>query len=762
MQQQQPPAQPQQPAAAALPQGGPAAAAGQQQQNPRQQPPPPPPPLPPQGFPFQPQRPGYQNYSQFYDDPATEHWTTNLGQVYQRYDVGGGLTPQALRNHIYTAGNSNHAVSVLVHIRDPAAQPDDPGEIMLCHRLTRYEDGNMGLVPLPFPNVGHGFLGDVRNNGQAPFSVELPDATFSRINANTQVPDFGLMEQILHGDPTITMVGPFPAGTADVSPVDSRQAMMVPNWIGRMFLHQGMTPREAYHAVYGAVQTVGREADCSPLLDWLRLTLTRPAANQPPRTAIPPLSPPVLATQKAISTFQDYRLNHMLHDLPGLAPGAILQLTQVAQQGLAMLAHEQRLTRQDQVQAREQKSARKKPSSYYQNDLDALLRLVQVASEDDLPDIHEQLANHTKTQTQRVILQRAIQANMVGRQMIGEDFPVTTAMAQKVQMVAYGSPDDTDFTLGLHIFNMGAQNTSAVSEQDRINRQADILYGHSVAPSLDEVAELTNSTKDVLIPRDSDQLRSALDRTLVFYETVFGELHPLVRSIEAFIRAVATQSRRIKDLLASSGQGHLLPIYAPKIARWFQVEMNTWIMEQRISLVAIPAPDFTQVFRMIRTYNPMWNRPFPSAYLLEYSPVGYGTSGASVTPSTYSGVTQPTLAYSPGSSASGTTATGTTNNPPTTSTTPSNARINNTHYDPRFQRFRDQNIKIATLKANLGSRNPPVSLPTNASGSTHCLAYHIKGMCNSICGAKADHRQLTEPETTALIAWCDSHFKIVE
>eukprot|EP00980_Cylindrotheca_fusiformis_P029488 scaffold23484_cov120-Cylindrotheca_fusiformis.AAC.1 len=124
---QQPPAQPPQQPAAAAPQGGPAAAAGQQQ-NPRGQPPPPPPPLPPQGFPFQPQRPGYQNYAQFYDDPATEHWTTNLGQVYQRYDVGGGLTPQALRNHIYTAGNNGHAVSVLVHIRDPAAQPDDPGE----------------------------------------------------------------------------------------------------------------------------------------------------------------------------------------------------------------------------------------------------------------------------------------------------------------------------------------------------------------------------------------------------------------------------------------------------------------------------------------------------------------------------------------------------------------------------------------------------------------------------------------------------------
>eukprot|EP00980_Cylindrotheca_fusiformis_P022301 scaffold9180_cov160-Cylindrotheca_fusiformis.AAC.1 len=186
-------------------------------------------------------------------------------------------------------------------------------------------------------------------------------------------------------------------------------------------------------------------------------------------------------------------------------------------------------------------------------------------------------------------------------------------------------------------------------------------------------------------------------------------------------------------------------------------------MEQRLSPVVIPAPDFTQVFRMIRTYNPMWNRPFPSTYLIEYNPIGYGSTGASVAPTAYSGVTQPSMMYSPGSSATGTTATGPANNPPTPSTAPpSNSRINNTNYDPRFQRFRDQNIKIATLKANLGSRTPPVTIPNNASGTPHCLAYHIKGMCNSICGAKADHRQLTEPETTALIAWCDTHYKIVE
>eukprot|EP00980_Cylindrotheca_fusiformis_P012538 scaffold3079_cov119-Cylindrotheca_fusiformis.AAC.14 len=757
--------------------GGAAAAAGQQppQQQPPQQPqqqqqqpqqpvqPPLQPLQQPAPYPFN-APPGHQTYAQFYDDPATEHWTIDvLAQVYQRYDIGGGLSPRGLRDYLYNSGNNRRAVSVLVHIRDPNDAADQPGEIRLCHRLTRYDAGVLGLNQNLIPHVGHGFFGDVRLNGQAPYSVELPDSVFARINQVTQVPDFGLMEQLLNADPDLPLVGPFPAGTADCSPIDSRQAMMVPNWIARMFLHQGMTPREAYTAVYGVAQAAQQEAAVEPLLNWLRLALTRPAADQPPRTAIPPLTAPLLRTQRAMDVFQDYRLNHMLADLQGISPAGVLQLSHVTHQGLATIAHETRLTRLDQAEARNQKAARKKPADYYQDYLDGLLRLVQVGSEDDLPPIHEQLANHTKTQTQRVILQRAVHATLTARQIDSEEFPVTTAMAQKVHLVSYGTQAaDTDFTEGLHVFNMGTQDSTASTEQDRLNLQADILYGQSVAPSLDEVAELTSSSKDVYIPRDTDQLRAALERTHAFYETLFGDQHTLVRAIDVFIRVVSNNSRRMKDLLASTGQAHLIPVFAPKVARWFHVEMNNWLIEQRQSPVALPAPDFTQVFRKIRSYDPSWNRPFPIAYMVEFPVSQFQmTSAGSVAPSMQSGITQPTAFYSgtagtmPPSLAPSSTTTSTTNRP-------DNSRVRNTAYDNRFERFREKNIKTGTLKANLTSRTPPVQIPRNAAGTPHCLAYHIKGLCNSNCGASADHRPLTEPETTALVTWCDEHYKIVE
>lgn len=288
---------------------------------------------------------GHTSYSQFYDDPANDPWKGSYGNVYQQYGTQGNqIQPQVLRSQLYSSGNNRLAICVLLHIRAATAPADEPGEIALCHRLTRFEPG-LGQARPSFADTGNGFIGDVLPHGQAPFSVELPDTLFNRINTVTQVPHAGLLEQDLNAGPEVALVGPYPAGTADCSPVISRQAMLVPNNIARMFLHHSMSPKDAYQAVRGALQASGIAGDCEPLLDWLRLALTRPAANVPPRTAIAPLGPPVLANPDAFTAFQTYRLDHMHHDLPGITPGAILQLGQATQHGFASLALEQRLAR---------------------------------------------------------------------------------------------------------------------------------------------------------------------------------------------------------------------------------------------------------------------------------------------------------------------------------------------------------------------------------------------------------------------------------
>jgi hypothetical protein len=46
------------------------------------------------------------------------------------------------------------------------------------------------------------------------------------------------------------------------------------------------------------------------------------------------------------------------------------------------------------------------------------------------------------------------------------------------------------------------------------------------------------------------------------------------------------------------------------------------------------------------------------------------------------------------------------------------------------------------------------ALPKNAQGVDMCVSYHVKGICNSRCGRKGDHRAHSEAETKSLLAWC--------
>jgi hypothetical protein len=49
-------------------------------------------------------------------------------------------------------------------------------------------------------------------------------------------------------------------------------------------------------------------------------------------------------------------------------------------------------------------------------------------------------------------------------------------------------------------------------------------------------------------------------------------------------------------------------------------------------------------------------------------------------------------------------------------------------------------------------------LPKNAQGKDMCVSYHVKGICNSRCSRKMDHRTHNATETQALLGWCKIAF----
>jgi hypothetical protein len=59
------------------------------------------------------------------------------------------------------------------------------------------------------------------------------------------------------------------------------------------------------------------------------------------------------------------------------------------------------------------------------------------------------------------------------------------------------------------------------------------------------------------------------------------------------------------------------------------------------------------------------------------------------------------------------------------------------------------------IKAALERGHP---IPKTMGGKEMCISYHVKGVCNTNCSRKADHRTHTTTKTGKLVTWCVEAF----
>jgi hypothetical protein len=113
------------------------------------------------------------------------------------------------------------------------------------------------------------------------------------------------------------------------------------------------------------------------------------------------------------------------------------------------------------------------------------------------------------------------------------------------------------------------------------------------------------------------------------------------------------------------------------------------------------------------------------------------------TPSVISDVTGATE-HTSGTGSSGGTSTGA---PP-----PSQAPVRNSAPDPAYDAFAVLGLKTAKVKDYCHAKK--IRWPTVRNGVPFCASYHIKHMCNTRCGAAADHNVQSPPEVERMVAWC--------
>jgi hypothetical protein len=86
------------------------------------------------------------------------------------------------------------------------------------------------------------------------------------------------MSQLLAGDPTLALVGPFANGEAGTELVRTSRTMYVPPRYVPLFLTLDVSPQAGYESLVAAATSNNDLVNCAPLPKWMRLALTREAA----------------------------------------------------------------------------------------------------------------------------------------------------------------------------------------------------------------------------------------------------------------------------------------------------------------------------------------------------------------------------------------------------------------------------------------------------------------------------------------------------
>lgn len=125
-------------------------------------------------------------------------------------------------------------------------------------------------------NQSFTFSGDLVGK-QVP-SVTWEDSVFDPVGVNPILvgTDVAVEEALaLALDPNIMMMGPHAAGAAGTLEVLVCGAIYVPPPFVSLVMHQDFTPRQAWGILGGAIVPAGKEFECRPLLNWLKVALTR-------------------------------------------------------------------------------------------------------------------------------------------------------------------------------------------------------------------------------------------------------------------------------------------------------------------------------------------------------------------------------------------------------------------------------------------------------------------------------------------------------
>jgi hypothetical protein len=462
------------------------------------------------------------------------------------------------------------------------------GRICLFHRLQRYAP--QPGAPTDFDNVGYAFFGDLTNN-QAPPSIEWPANAFHQVGVSIRVPQREVLDQLPVAEPESELLGPFGNEDAGTDVIRVRQAILVPFRYVRILLQRPLTPQEAWVQVAGAIYNDGLHEECSPLIDWLQVAMTRQGEGQPSR----------------LSALVQRRWQVVVTDLPALSAGATLAAGHVIASSLNALVSDNREFRNADEVRREQSSARTPEKCFGRTGVLKLLRLCQVTTADTLPEMWINMAKEPRRQDGIVTIQQAFDSMAQNLGLFGVHIPITPDLVAKICSVALEMSNEEDLATGIHLFTFTYLDTSEITEAYAIAEQYKMLHDDQGAPTLQDAITLATPGR-IKLPKLFSEAHIYFQNFRVALHVLMGSNHALTKAYDAFWRRWSTNQQYLLGVYTQ--QPGMFPTLA---VRWVQLYISFWFAQQAMENAPLEVSNFAELLNQIRLHMP-WEPTLPAHY----------------------------------------------------------------------------------------------------------------------------------------------------
>jgi len=615
--------------------------------------------------------------------------------------------------------------------------------LRIIHGIRKFP-GSLGLES-SLKNCVFGYLDDVDEG--VPEIVQLNETLFG-LTGTVNVATLAHHKSTLESEPDTVILPVRGNDEAQTESIKARISAFIPFSLVPLLIEKNLNAREAFLIVAAHIDALGAQAECAPLLAFLRVAGTYSAADSVANSLMEP--GPTFRSEKQLTKYMMRKV--LYRDLPELRGGGVARpdaATAALTSAVATLTdHQVRADEANQRRREEEDKPKTITESFGSLTAQRLLVMCQKELEEELPILYTRLANKKKREDFVTIVQQTVEeaAELLG----GGHVPVITpGIMGLIKSFRFHGNDDTDIGSGvlpLAFVPPGGNSGKARARRVEANESA-TLYGNMMSTEGQHIssadAQALSKTKGY-VPSKWTEATVQLKAYLPVLASMVGTNHPLFRAYQRGVNLYADKAIMIQEALDDRVGERLGPglfVYS------FQIKLKGWFENQWGSREQFRVPDFEDgLWRYLLERNLEWLPSYqeipelvhlsrPVAPELAPAPSGAGGSGGG-------GRTGP--------------------KGPSATSNPAQERVVNTKPDPRLREHNEMCTRIRewkvgkAVKAMLAKGK---AVPTDEQGRDRCLTFHLKGACFTGCKHKHDHKPITSGAgADKLYEWCQEAY----